>query len=304
MKQIVGFVGLGNMGRGMATNALKAGFPLIVYDVRPEAVAEMVQAGARGAASLSQLAAEARTVVVMLLNFPQLAEVILGPAGLAATLQPGSTVIVSSTIAPAQAQALAQALAARNIDYVDAPVTGGKEGATGGTLTFMVGAEAAVLEAQRPLLAAMSAQIYHCGPVGTGQVAKMCNQIMCGSALVATAECLTLAAKAGMDRRLLYEIISHGTGDGWMFRHRADRMIADDFATRGRLDIFVKDLGIVLETAEQLQVPLLVVPAARHWVQLAVAAGHATEDDAAVVKIIEEFAGLRPRPGHAGPEKG
>ncbi len=303
MQQTVGFVGLGNMGKGMASNALKAGFPLIVYDVRPEAVAEMVQAGARGAASLRELAAEAETVVAMLLNFPQLEAAILGPAGLAANLRPGSTVIVSSTIAPKQAQTLAAALAGRGIHYVDAPVTGGKEGAASGTLTFMVGAEAEVLEAQRPLLEAMSAKIYHCGPVGTGQVAKMCNQIMCGSALVATAECLTLAAKAGLDRRLLYEIISHGTGDGWMFRHRADRMIADDFATRGRLDIFVKDLGIVLEAAEQLQVPLLVVPAARHWVQLAVAAGYAAEDDAAVVKIIEEFAGLRPRPGGERPHE-
>jgi 3-hydroxyisobutyrate dehydrogenase len=121
----------------------------------------------------------------------------------------------------------------------------------------------------------------------------MCNQIMCGTALAATGECMTLAAAVGMDRQLLYEIITRGTGDGWMFRNRADRMIAGDFECKGRLDIFMKDLGIVLETADQVHLPLLVAAAARQWVQMGVAAGHAAEDDSAIVKVMEEFAGLR-----------
>ena len=187
MAQSVGFVGLGNMGAGMAANLLKAGFPLVVYDIRPEAMAPLVEKGARAARSLAELGAEVDLAVVMLLNYPQLQEAILGPGGLGSALKRGSTVVVGSTIAPHQAQALAASLAERGIDYIDAPVTGGKEGASSGTLTIMAGADAPVLEACRPVLEAMSAKLYHCGPVGTGQVAKMCNQIMCGSALVATA---------------------------------------------------------------------------------------------------------------------
>lgn len=293
MTQTVGFVGLGNMGKGMASNVMKAGFPLVAYDVRQEAVAEMVEQGAKGAKSPGEVGAEAQTVVVMVLNYPQLQEVILGPEGLVTTLKPGSAVIVCSTISPFQAKSLAAALAEKGIHYVDAPVSGGKFRAADGTLTIMAGAEPAVFAAQKPVLEAMSANLYHTGPVGTGQVAKMCNQIMCGTALVATAECMTLAAALGMDRKLLYEIITHGTGDGWMFRNRADRMIAGDFETKGRLDIFVKDLGIVLETADQVHLPLLVSAAARQWVLMGVAAGYAAEDDSAVVKVMEQFAGLR-----------
>ncbi|MHB9089883.1 MAG: NAD(P)-dependent oxidoreductase [Chloroflexota bacterium] len=295
MKQTVGFVGLGNMGKGMAGNLLKAGFPLIAYDIRTEVLAEMAARGARAAKSLAEVGAEAETTVVMVLNYPQLQEVILDITGLASAMKPGSTIIVGSTISPFQAKALATALAEKGIDYVDAPVSGGKFRAADGTLTIMAGAEPQVFEAQKPILDAMSANLYNTGPIGTGQVAKMCNQLMCGTALVATAECMTLAAKLGMDRKLLYEIITQSSGDGWMFRNRADRMIAGDFETKGRLDIFTKDLGIVLDTADQIHLPLLLTAAARQWVQMGVAEGYAGEDDSAVVKVMEQFAGLRPR---------
>jgi len=292
MKQTVGFVGLGNMGKGMASNVLKAGFPLVVYDVRPEPVAEMVQAGARAARNLRELAAEADTVVVMVLNYPQLQEIILGAEGLVSGLKPGATVIVSSTISPFQTKSLAAAVAEHKVNYVDAPVSGGKFRAADGTLTIMCGAEPEVFTAQKPVLEAMSANLFHCGPVGTGQVAKMCNQLMCGTALAATAECMALAAATGMDRKMLYEVITHGTGDGWMFRNRADRMIAGDYETKGRLDIFAKDLGIVLETADQVHLPLLVATAARQWVMMGVAEGLGGEDDSAVVKVIERLSGV------------
>ena len=197
MKQTVGFVGLGNMGKGMAGNILKAGFPLVAYDIRPEVLAELEAQGARAAKSLAEVGAEAETAVVMVLNYPQLQEVILGPAGLASAMKRGSAVIVGSTISPFQAKSLAAALAEKGIDYVDAPVSGGKFRAADGTLTIMAGAEPRVFEAQQPVLQAMSANLYNTGPIGTGQVAKMCNQLMCGTALVATAECMTLAAKPG-----------------------------------------------------------------------------------------------------------
>ncbi len=291
MKPTVGFVGLGNMGKGMASNLLKAGFPLVAYDLRPEPVAELVQVGALSAQSLPEIGSRVETAVVMVLNFPQMQEVLLGPEGLTTAMEPGSTVIGCSTISPFQAKSIAAALVERNIRYVDAPVSGGKFRAADGTLTIMAGADPEVYETQLSVLEAMSANLYYCGPVGTGQVAKMCNQLMAGTTLVATAECLALGAAAGIDRKLLYEIITHGTGDCWMFRNRADRMMAHDFETKGRLDIFVKDFGIVLETADQLRLPLLLSSAARHWVMMGVAEGYGAEDDSAVVKVMEKFSG-------------
>jgi putative dehydrogenase len=292
MRPTVGFIGLGNMGAGMATNLLEHGFPLVVYDVRAEAVERMIAKGADAAEGPRALGERVDTVVVMVLNFPQMEEVILGADGVASTLKPGATVIGSSTISPNQARSLGAALAERRIKYVDAPVSGGKARATDGTLTIMVGADEEVFAAQQPVLAAMSANLYHCGPIGTGQTAKMCNQLMAGVTLAATAECLALGAAAGIDLRRLYEIITHGTGDGWMFRNRADRMMAGDFETRGRLEIFLKDLGIVLESADQQHLPLLVTSAARQLMTMAAAEGYATEDDSAVVKVLEKFSGV------------
>ncbi len=293
MERTVGVIGLGNMGRGMATNLLEAGFPLVAYDVRPDAVEQLAAAGARGADGPREVGELVDTVLVVVLNYPQMAEVILGPAGIAASLKQGATVIGSSTISPAQARTLGAALAERGIHYVDAPISGGKVGAEAGTLTVMVGAEPEVFAAARPVLEAISGNLYHCGPVGAGQVAKMCNQLMAGVALVATAECLALAAAAGMDRHLLYEIITHGAGDAWMFRNRGSRLIAGDPEVTSRLDIWLKDLGIVLEAADEHHLPLLLASAARQWMTMGVAAGLAAEDDSAVVRLMEGFTGAR-----------
>ena len=180
MKVAVGFVGLGNMGKGMATNLLNAGFPLVAYDLRTDVVAELVRMGGKAAESLSDLGRSAETAVVMVLNFPQMQEVILGPSGVAAAMKPGSTVIGCSTISPFQAQSLGEALGEFGINYVDAPVSGGKFRAADGTLTIMAGADQGVFDRQRPVLEAMSSNLYYCGAIGTGQTAKMCNQLMAG----------------------------------------------------------------------------------------------------------------------------
>ncbi|HET8632062.1 MAG TPA: NAD(P)-dependent oxidoreductase [Thermomicrobiales bacterium] len=292
MAGTIGVVGLGNMGGGMAANLLKAGFSVAVYDVRPEAAEPLIAAGARRAESLRDLAAACDTALVMVLNFAQVREVVLGADGLAAALAPGSTVIVSSTIAPDEARSLAAPLAGRGLRCLDAPVTGGKSGAEAGTLSIMVGGDREVFDAHQAMLAAMAANIYYCGPLGAGETAKMCNQLMAGVTLMATAECLTLAAAAGMDRRLLYEIITHGAGDCWMFRHRGARLVAGDDEVTSRLDIWPKDLGIVLDTADKLHLPLLLATAARQWAVMGVAAGHGADDDTAVARVMEQFAGV------------
>lgn len=297
MKEIVGVVGLGNMGYGMALNMLKAGYPVVGYDIRPEPGQALAAAGGRAASSPAEVGAVARTVLVMVLSYAQLEEAVLGVGGLAASLGPGGTVIGAATIAPDQARRLGAALGERGLHYLDAPVSGGKVGARAGTLTMMVGAAEDDYAAQRPLLEAMAANIYYCGPVGAGQTAKMCNQVMAGITLVATAECLALGAAAGIDRRLLYDVITHGAGDCWMFRNRGARLIDGDDEVTSRLDIWLKDLGIVLDTADQHHLPLLLATAARQWMAMAAAEGLGAEDDTMVVRLMERFSGAPVRAG-------
>lgn len=292
---VVGLVGLGNIGHGMGVNLLEAGFPLVAYDLRSDAVDSLVARGAHRAASLPELARSASIVIVVVLNYQQVHDVVLGAGGLTSALQPGGTIIVSSTIAPAQARDLAAEVHARGHAFVDAPVTGGRAGAEAGTLSVLVGAASTVFAACRPVLDAVAGHVYYCGPPGAGQTAKMCNQLMAGAGLVATAECLTLAAASGMDRRLLFEIITHGAGDCWMFRDRGSRMLDGAADVSSRLDIWMKDLGIVLDAAEELRVPLLLTQAARQWAALNVAAGHGAEDDTAIVKLMSSLAGVNVR---------
>jgi 3-hydroxyisobutyrate dehydrogenase len=294
VEQAVGVVGLGNMGGGMARSMLRAGQPVVVYDVRPEAASALVEVGATAAASLTELGRQVRTALVMVLNFPQVEGVLFGPDGLAAALATGSTVIVSSTISPAQARQLGARLAERGLVYIDAPVSGGAARAGEGTLTMMVGAPAEVFEANRPLLETMAANLFHCGEVGAGQTAKMCNQLMAGVTFMASAECLALGAAAGMNTRLLFDIISSGAGDCWMMRNRGVRML-DTYETGSRLDTFAKDLGIVLETADQYHLPLFIATAARQWITLGIANGYGALDDAHVIKLLESFTGASVR---------
>lgn len=294
-RPVIGLVGLGNIGHGIGGNLIDAGFPLSVFDLRPEAADRLVARGARRAANLMVLAGAVDVVIVVVLNYAQVRDVVLGPDGVAVAMRPGGTVIVSSTIAPAQARAIGDGLAEYGLSFVDAPVTGGRAGAEAGTLSVLVGADREVFDACRPVLEAISGNVYYCGLPGAGQTAKMCNQLMAGAGLVATAECMTLAAAAGMDRRLLFEIITHGAGDCWMFRDRGSRMLEGAEDVSSRLDIWMKDLGIVLDAAEELHVPLLLAQAARQWAALNVAAGHGAKDDTAMVKLMESLAGVEVR---------
>ena len=297
MPGTVGVIGLGNMGQGMARNLLRAGFPVVGFDVRPEPLTALTEAGGQGATSLADLGGRSDVVIVMVLSFAQMESVLFGPDGVATTLKPGAVVIGSSTIAPAHARAIGERVAAGGFVYLDAPVSGGQVGADAGTLTIMVGGDEAAFEAQRPIFEAMAANLYYCGPVGTGQTAKMCNQLLAGVNLAASAECIALAAAAGLDRRLLYEIVTHSAGDNWMFRVRGAKMFDGTYQTGSQLDLFIKDLGIVLETADQVHLPALIATAARQWFTMAAAAGYSGQDDAYIIRLMEQFTGV---PAHSG----
>ncbi len=287
MNAAVGVIGLGNIGAGLVRNLLRHDFPVVVFDLRPEAVAPLVAAGATAAATVADLGRHTQTVLLAVLNYAQLTAVTLGPGGLVGALPPGSTIIGCSTVAPHEAQALGAALAQHDLHYIDAPVSGGRVGAEAGTLTIMAGADAAVFTAAQPVLEAVSAQIYHTGAIGSGQAAKLCNQIMVGVGLVATAECLTLAAKLGLDRQQIYEIITHGAGDSWAFRSRGARMLAESVPNISRLDIWQKDLAIVLDSAAQHQVTLPVVTAAQQWIQRGLDLGYGAQDDSNLLRVVE-----------------
>lgn len=292
MTQTIGVVGLGNMGSGMARSLLRAGYAVVGYDVRPEAAAAVT--GLRPAATLAELARQSQIVLVMVLNYPQVEAALFDTDGIAGALAPGATIIVSSTISPAQTRQLGARLNERGFVYIDAPVSGGAVRAGEGTLTMMAGAPQAVFDAHQPVLAAMATNLFHCGEVGTGQTAKMCNQLMAGVTFMASAECLALGAAAGMNTRLLWEILGTGAGDCWMMRNRGVHML-DTYETGSRLDTFAKDLGIVLDTADQYHLPLLIATAARQWITLGIASGYGPLDDAHVIKLLESYTGASVR---------
>ena len=259
----IGVIGLGAMGAGMARNLLAHGFPVVAHDLRPEAVAALVADGASGADSPRDVAARADTVIVIVQNAAQMREAIFGAAGLAGALRPGGIVIVSATIAPDDARQLGEELDAAGFVYLDAPVSGGQAGAEAGTLAVIVGATPEAFAAARPVFDAIGAQVYHVGPVGSGQAAKMCHQVLACVGALATMEAFALADAAGVEPRLLYEIATHGAGDSWMLRTVGAQLLAGSDRHLGRSGLLAKDLGIIIDSAERLGLALPVTRAAR-----------------------------------------
>ena len=291
----VAFAGLGAMGKGMAGNVLRAGFPLAVYDVRPEPGRELAALGARAAATAREAAAEADIFILMVVNHAQAEQVLFGPEGAAAALRPGATVVLLSTVAPAAARRLGENLAGRGLRFLDAPVSGGTAGAAAGTLTIMVGGPAALLEECRDVLAAMGRLIRHAGEQpGAGEAMKIVNNLLVGVTLAASAEALTLATKLGLDPRLTHEVLLSGAADSWVVRSVTPRMLTGDYTNpAAQLNLFVKDLAAALEAGDDVALPLPLASSAYQQFLAGAAAGWGAEDDAAVVKVYERTAGAR-----------
>lgn len=252
----IAFIGLGTMGRHMAARLLAAGHRLHAHDVRPEAVAELASEGAIPAASVREAAAQADAVVLMLPDTPQVEEVVLGPGGLAEAPPPGRLVIDMSTISAEAARRFAAALATKGVEMLDAPVSGGPQGAESGALSIMVGGTPAGFEAARPLLSAMGTTIRHVGPSGAGQTVKACNQLICAMNLQAICEALALGRAAGLDLALLREVLLGGAASSWMLQNLGPKMIAGDASAGFRIDLKLKDLRLAGELAFSLNVPL------------------------------------------------
>ena len=288
----VGFCGMGTMGAAMAANLARAGLPLTVWN-RTEGKAGLpVSLGATEATTPRELAAVSDIVVICVSDTPDVEAVLFGGDGVAEGLASGGLVIDCSTIAPAATRAFAERLAARGVAMVDAPVSGGSEGAQKGTLTIMVGGEAADVERARPVLAAMGKAITHMGPIGAGQSTKAVNQVILAGNYLGVAEGMVLAIKSGLDPEKVVAALSGGAARSWVLENRSARMIADDYPLGFRIALHLKDLTIALEQARTVGAALPVAALASQIEAGLVAKGHGDDDNSALARAIREWSGL------------
>jgi 3-hydroxyisobutyrate dehydrogenase-like beta-hydroxyacid dehydrogenase len=278
------FLGLGALGAPMAANLLAAGVPLTVHNRSREREASLLTAGARGAASPAEAAAGAEVLMLCLSDGAAVEEVIFGPSGAAAALTPGALVIDLSTIEPSRTTRLAAQLAERGIAWLDAPVTGGTEGARAGTLSVLVGGEAAVLERARPLLEVVGSSLTHFGPAGAGQQAKAINQILVAGSYAAVAEAMALGQRLGLPMDALRDALAGGAAGSWALQHRAGHMLAGHYPLGFKLALHRKDLAIALAAADATGLELPVCRTVAAMEDTLMAAGHGEEDVSALAR--------------------
>jgi putative dehydrogenase len=282
----VGVIGLGAMGMGVAQSLLRAGLEVHACDVRPEAVQKLVESGARAAASPAALAEAVDAIVVLVVNAQQTEQVLFGESGAAPRLKPGSVVIASATVSPEYAEVLGARLKDMGIHLIDAPVSGGAAKAAAGQMSVMAAGVPEAFARCEKLFSAISAKLYRLGEQpGQGSKVKMINQLLAGVHIAAAAEAMALGLRAGCDPDALYEVISNSAGSSWMFQNRVPHILAGDYTPLSAVNIFVKDLGIVLDYAKKNVFPLPLSATAHQMFMQASAAGHGGEDDSAVVKI-------------------
>ena len=288
----VGFCGLGTMGSGMATNVARAGYPLTVWNRTPGRAEAAVAAGAAEGLSPAAVAGASEVVVMCVSDTPDVEAVLFGEDGLADGLARGSLVIDCSTIAPGATREFAARLAERGVGFVDAPVSGGSEGALTGTLTIMVGGSEIDVERARPVLEAMGSTITHMGAVGSGQTTKAVNQVILSGVYLGVAEGMVLAMKSGLDATLVAEALSGGAAGSWVLQNRAQRMIDDDYPLGFRIALHLKDLTIALEQARSVGAALPVSAMASQIEAALVARGHGDDDNSALARALREWSGI------------
>ncbi|MBC7413562.1 MAG: NAD(P)-dependent oxidoreductase [Herminiimonas sp.] len=285
----VGVVGLGAMGAGIAQSLVRAGLEVHVCDIRPEMVARLVEAGAHGAASPALLAAKVDAMIIVVVNAVQTEQVLFGADGsdgAAAHLKPGAVVIASATVAPEFAEALGARLLDMGLRFIDAPISGGAAKAATGQMSVMAAGAPETFAACSRIFEAICSKLYRLGDQpGQGSKVKMINQLLAGVHIAAAAEAMALGLRAGCDPDALYEVISNSAGSSWMFQNRVPHILSGDYTPLSSVNIFVKDLGIVLDYARKSVFPLPLSATAHQMFMQASAAGYGGEDDAAVVKM-------------------
>lgn len=294
-RETVGFIGLGLMGKPMALNLLKAGFPLVVHSRSRGPVETLEQAGARVAGSPADVAREATVVITMVPDSPDVELVLAGPGGVFEGVREGTVLIDMSSISPVVTRRLAAKAAERGATLLDAPVSGGDIGAIQGTLSIMVGGDAAALERVRPVLNVMGnpERVIHVGESGAGQICKVCNQMAIGGALAVVSELMALATKAGVDPAKVRQALLGGFAASRVLEVHGERILNKNFKPGFRAGLYNKDMGIAMETARAHQVPVPVSAVVAQLVGAMVASGHGDDDYSGLARVLFEMAGLK-----------
>ncbi|MDJ0987657.1 MAG: NAD(P)-dependent oxidoreductase [Desulfobacterales bacterium] len=288
----IGFIGLGTMGVGMSLNLLKAGHEVSVHNRTREKEEHVAKQGAQRAESPREAAEGAEVIVTMVSDTPDVEQVVLGDEGIIHGAPQGAIVIDMSTISPTATRQMAEALGTKGIKMLDAPVSGGPEGANNGTLAIMVGGDSDAFEKALPILEIMGKTVTHVGPIGAGQITKAINQIMIAGTYLSVAEGLTLGMKAGLDMEKVIAAISGGAASSWVLHNRGINVVKNEYPLGFRVKLHHKDLGIALQTARELEVTLPATALVEQIENGLIASGHADDDVSAIGRAIRKQSGL------------
>ena len=292
MAQVIGFIGLGIMGRPMAKNLLKAGYPLVVHNRSRGAVDDLVKAGAKAGTSPRDVASQSDVLITMLPNSPDVEAVVLGRDGVIEGARAGMSLLDMSTISPLVSQKIGAALAAKSVQMLDAPVSGGERGAIDAVLSIMVGGDKALFDEVLPIFQAMGKTITHLGPLGAGGFTKLANQIIVAVNLTALGEALTLAKKAGLDRELTLTALAGGLAGSKCLDQKKPNYLAGTYNPGFKIDLHYKDLGLIMESARALGVPLPATAAVQELFSALRVKGRGGLDHSGVITLLEDLAGL------------
>ena len=288
----IGFIGLGIMGAPMSRNLMRAGHRLVVYDIVPELVAPIVAEGSTAAASSAEVAARSEAIITMLPDGPQVEQAVLGAGGVLEGAKAGSTLVDMSSISPLVAQKVGAACAAKGVQFLDAPVSGGEPKAKDATLAIMVGGDAAVFEKMRPVLGAMGTTVTLTGAVGAGNVTKLANQIMVACNIAAMGEALVLATRAGLDPEVVFNAVKGGLAGSTVLNAKAPMVIGRNFKPGFRIKLHQKDLRNALLAAEDMKVSLPLTSLVQQMLMALMNEGKGDLDHSAIVTFIEGMAGI------------
>lgn len=288
----VGFVGLGIMGKPMALNLLKAGIDTIVYDINAKAVEEVVAGGAKAAASPKELAAQSEVIITIVPNAAIVEALLVAEDGILAGAKPGTIIVDMSSVSPVASQKFAEAAQKHGCSFLDSPVSGGEPGAINATLAYMIGGDETVVEKIKDILLAMGTSITVVGPNGSGSVAKLANQVIVNLNIAAVAEALILAQKAGADPEKVYQAIRGGLAGSVVLDAKAPMMFNRNFKPGGTLAINLKDITNVMDTAQSLDLPLLLTSQLKQIMHSLKADGHIMDDHSGIVQFYEKVAGI------------
>jgi len=295
----IGFIGLGIMGKPMARNLLKAGHQLVVYDILEAPVKELMEAGAAASSSPKDVASRCELIITMLPNSPQVKDAVLGKNGVIEGVKPGTVLVDMSSIAPLASRQVAAELAAKGVEMLDAPVSGGEPKAIDGTLAIMVGGSSALFEKVKDVLLKMGASAVLCGDIGAGNVTKLANQVIVALNIAAMSEAFVLAVKAGVDPERVFDAIKGGLAGSTVLNAKAPMVLQGNYKPGFRIELHIKDLQNALDTAHETGAPIMLTSQVMEMMQALKVDGKQRDDHGGLIQFYEGLAGVKVRKGGA-----